>query len=85
MPVTMRFAFAAQSASYVAWFGIFMYSTEWVGTTIFNGDDGASQEQQLLFTQGVRHANISLAWAALLCSAASISIPLLLKRVSLVC
>ncbi|KAF4652101.1 hypothetical protein FOL46_009903, partial [Perkinsus olseni] len=85
MPFSMRVAFAAQSSSYLAWFAIYMYTTEWVGVTIFGGseEDDASTEEKLLFTQGVRHANISLAIAALLCSLTSMALPFLLKIVSL--
>ncbi|KAF4755412.1 hypothetical protein FOZ62_016287, partial [Perkinsus olseni] len=85
MPFSMRVAFAAQSSSYLAWFAIYMYTTEWVGVTIFGGSEegDASTEEKLLFTQGVRHANISLAIAALLCGLTSMALPTLLKRVSL--
>ncbi|KAF4661847.1 hypothetical protein FOL47_006523 [Perkinsus chesapeaki] len=85
MPRSIRIAFAAQSFSYLAWFAIYMYTTEWVGLVIFGGSnsEGASDSEKRLFADGVRYANASLAMSACLCSIVSLVLPALQRQISL--
>ena len=83
MPVAMTRAFWVQFMSYFGWFCTFVYFTDWVGESVYNGRPSpqGSQQEQDLYEEGIRVANLGLCLMAISSSVLVLFHPWLFRRV----
>ena len=75
-PDSFKWAFLAQSFSFISFFTVFMFATEWVGSAIYHGESGTDK-----FNKGVRWGNLALGVQNVFVMVAAPSLPWLCERV----
>ncbi|KAA8494141.1 Sucrose transport protein SUT4 [Porphyridium purpureum] len=79
-PYLLR-AGAVQTATYFAWYGTFIFWTDWSGSEVFGGNADASpgSPERHLFDRGVRIANLGLCLMGAMSMALSTVFPFILR------
>jgi hypothetical protein len=80
-PKAAWLAFLVQLVSFFAWFGVFMFVTTWVGTSIYDGDPHApvNTPRRIAFEEGVKVGNFGLVMLSVVSIIYSLMLPSLMR------